>query len=265
MTDAAKPEADPMAAGLAGRHAFVTGGGTGIGAAIALALARNGAKVTISGRRQAPLDDIAAQSGAIRTVTHDVADEAATLSALGQAVDASGDIDILVANAGIAETMPIGKADLAFWRRTMAINLDGAYVTMRAVVPGMIDKGWGRIIAIASVAGQKGLPRGTAYCASKHGLIGLCRALAEETVHTGITVNALCPGYVRTPIVDRGVDNIVEKTGMSSEAALKAMTDTNPIGRLIEPEEVADAALFLCGTGSAAINGQALQIAGGHV
>ncbi|MEM8812050.1 MAG: SDR family NAD(P)-dependent oxidoreductase [Pseudomonadota bacterium] len=250
---------------LTGRHAYVTGGGSGIGAAIALLLAKQGARVTISGRRREPLDAMAGQVSGIDVVTHDVADEAATIDAMEAAATKAGPIDILIANAGIAETMPIAKADLAFWRRTMAINLDGAYVTMRAVVPAMKERGWGRIIAIASVAGQRGIPRGTAYCASKHGLIGLCRALAEETLGTGITVNALCPGYVRTPLVDRGVDNIVQKTGMAADAALKAMVDSNPGGRLIEPEEVADLALYLCADSNGAINGQAIQLAGGHV
>ncbi len=247
------------------KHALITGGGTGIGAAIALALAGTGAIVTITGRRAEPLEEIAAQSANIRTQILDVTDEAQTEAVFVEAARAAGTVNIVVANAGIAETLPIGKSDLIFWRRTMATNLDGAFLTMRAGLPGMLDGGWGRIIAVSSVAGQRGLARGTAYCASKHGMIGLVRALAEETLAKNITVNALCPGYVRTPIVERGVANIVAKTGMTEDAALKALTDTNPIGRLIEPEEVAAAALWLCGPGSDAVTGQSIQIAGGHV
>jgi len=246
-------------------HALITGGGTGIGAAIALALAECGATVTITGRRAEPLEEIASRSVNIRTAILDVTDEAQTERVFAEAAEAVIPVDIVIANAGIAETMPIGKSDLAFWRRTMATNLDGAFLTMRAALPSMLEHGWGRIISVSSVAGQRGLPRGTAYCASKHGLIGLTRALAEEVITKGITVNALCPGYVRTPIVERGVANIVAKTGLSQDAALKAMVDTNPIGRLIEPEEVAAAAIWLVGPGSAAITGQSIQIAGGHV
>lgn len=250
---------------LSGKHALVTGGGTGIGAAIALVLARAGAKVTITGRRIEPLEEIAAQSDNIRPVSLDVADEDATAKVFAEAKEAFGPIAITVANAGIAETLPIIKSDLAFWRRTMSTNLDGAFLTMRAGLPDMLENGWGRIIAVSSIAGQKGLARGTAYCASKHGLIGLTRAMSVEFIGKGITVNALCPGYVRTPIVDRGVANIMEKTGLAADKALKAMVDTNPIGRLIEPEEVAAAALYLCGPGSEAYNGQTLQLAGGDV
>lgn len=250
---------------LSGRHAFVTGGGTGIGAAIARALANDGAMVTISGRRQPPLDAVAEASASIRTCLLDVTDETMTETVVKQAADRSGPIDILVANAGIAETQPVAKADLGFWRRTMATNLDGAYLSMRAVLPAMLERDWGRIIAIASVAGHKGVARGTAYCASKHGLIGLCRALAEETLKTGITVNALCPGFVRTAIVERSVENIVAKTGRSPEEALKTLAGMNPNGRLVEPEEVASAALWLCGSDTGSVTGQSLQIAGGHV
>ncbi len=249
---------------LSSRHALITGGGTGIGAAIARILANSGATVTITGRRMEPLQEVASSDANIRAAVLDVTDEDATTRVFAEAAAEAGTIGIVVANAGIAETLPIGKSDLAFWRRTMATNLDGAFLTMRAGLDPMLEQGWGRIIAVSSIAGQRGLARGTAYCASKHGMIGLTRALSAETMGRGITVNALCPGYVRTPIVDRGVANITAKTGLSEDKALKAMVDSNPIGRLIEPEEVAAAALYLCGTGSEAINGQAIQLAGGH-
>ena len=247
------------------KHALITGGGTGIGAAIALALADTGVTVTITGRRREPLEDIAKQSTNIRISTLDVTDPEETDSVFASAVSAAGPINIVVANAGIAETMPVAKMDLDFWRRTMATNLDGAFLTMKAALPSMLECGWGRVLAVSSIAGQRGLAKGTAYCASKHGMIGLVRALAAEMIHKNITVNALCPGYVRSPIVDRGVANIAAKTGMSEEDALKVLTDTNPIGRLIEPEEVAAAALWLCGPGSDAVTGQTIQIAGGHI
>ncbi len=250
-------------ADLKNKHALVTGGGTGIGAAIALEMASAGARVTITGRRIEPLEEIATKSENIRTAVLDVTDEEATHKVFAEAKAKFGPVVIVVANAGIAETLPIGKSDLAFWRRTMATNLDGAFLTMQAGLNDMFESDWGRIIAISSIAGQKGLARGTAYCASKHGLIGLTRALSAETMGKGITVNALCPGYVRSPIIDRGVANIMNKTGLASDKALKAMVDANPIGRLIEPEEVAAFALFLCSPQSEAINGQDLQIAGG--
>lgn len=251
--------------GLTDRHAVVTGGGTGIGAAIAEGLAAAGAAVTVTGRRLEPLQTVASRSDRIDTAVLDVTDEDAVAAVMAELSGRHGGVDILVANAGIAETLPIAKMDLAFWRRTMATNLDGAFLSMKAVLPAMIEAGWGRIIAVASVAGQTGFPRGSAYCASKHGLIGLCRALAAEAAATGVTVNALCPGYVRTPIVDRGVQNIVKKTGMDADRALAAMVSSNPGGRLIEPEEVASAALYLCRDDAGAVSGQALQIAGGLV
>ncbi len=249
---------------LSNHHALITGGGTGIGAAIALSLAESGSLVTITGRRLEPLEKTAAQNGNIRIAQLDVTDQAMTEDVFAEA-NGQHPVDIAVANAGIAETMPMLKSDLAFWRKIMATNLDGAFLTMHAALPTMLETGWGRIIAVSSIAGQKGLSRGTAYCASKHGLNGLVRALAAETATKGITANALCPGYVRTPIVDRGVANIVDKTGLSQEQALQALVDTNPNGRLVEPEEVAAAALWLCGPGSDAVSGQAIQIAGGHV
>jgi len=212
-----------------------------------------------------PLEEIASRSNNIRTATLDVTDPEQTAIAFAKASEAAGPVNIVVANAGIAETLPIAKMNLEFWRRTMATNLDGAFLTMQAALPYMLECGWGRVLAVSSIAGQRGLAKGTAYCASKHGMIGLVRALAEEVIKKNITVNALCPGYVRTPIVDRGVANIAKKTGMSEEDALKVLTDTNPIGRLIEPEEVAAAVLWLCGPGSDAVTGQTIQIAGGHL
>lgn len=244
---------------LAGRRALITGGGTGIGAAIAEALAGAGAHVTVTGRREGPLREVAGRIGGDWLVA-DVTDEDAVAEAVG-----GREADILVANAGVAETMPVAKMPMEFWRRSMTINLDGAFLCIRAALPGMVERGWGRIVTIASVAGQKGFPYGAAYCASKHGLIGLTRAVAAEVLTKGVTANALCPGYVSTPIVERSVENIVARTGRDEAAALEALKKNNPFGRLVEPGEVAAAALWLCGPGSDAVSGQAIQIAGGHV
>ncbi len=245
---------------LEGKRAVVTGGGTGIGAAIAEALAGAGAHVTVTGRREGPLREVAGRIGGDWLIA-DVADEAAVVAAMREA----GPVDILIANAGVAETMPLAKTSLEFWRRSMSINLDGAFLCIRETLPGMVERGWGRIITVASIAGQKGFPYGGAYCASKHGLIGLTRAVAAEVLTKGVTANALCPGYVATPIVERNVELIKKRSGLDDDAALDAMAKNNPFGRLVEPDEVAAAAMWLCGPGSDAVTGQTIQIAGGHV
>ncbi|WP_147106183.1 SDR family NAD(P)-dependent oxidoreductase [Tateyamaria sp. syn59] len=247
---------------LAGKHALVTGGGTGIGLAIARALADRGAQVTITGRRQAVLDDV---SGAgIHGVGMDVRDEASVQDAVSTAIAARGPVQICVPNAGIAEGRTVPKTDLAFWQNIMATNLDGAFLTIKACLPGMLETDWGRVIAVSSIAGLRGLPGAAAYSASKHGLIGLIRSLSEEYMGKPYTFNALCPGYVDTPIVDRNQEAIAQRTGMSAEAARQLMIDANRHKRLIDADEVAAAALWLVGPGSQSINGQTIQIAGGQ-
>ncbi len=246
---------------LAGKHALVTGGGTGIGLAIARALADDGAEVTITGRRLEVLQD--AGGPRLHPAVMDVADEDSVASVVAAAAAARGPVSICVANAGIAEGRSLLKTDLDLWRRTMATNLDGAFLTFREAMRTLDRDAWGRMIAISSVAGTKGLKGAAAYSASKHGVIGLVRALAQDYARRGVTFNALCPAYVETPIIERNVTSIMARTGVSEDEARAMMVGINPHGRLIAPDEIAAAALWLCGPGSDSVNGQAIEISGG--
>jgi NAD(P)-dependent dehydrogenase (short-subunit alcohol dehydrogenase family) len=248
---------------LAGKHALVTGGGTGIGLAIARALAAEGAQVTITGRRQEVLDAVAGDG--LFGLAMDVRDEGDIIDRTEAAVAARGPIQICVPNAGIAEGRALHKMDLAFWRNMMATNLDGAFLTIRESLKSMITTDWGRVIPIASVAGLRGLPGAPCYTASKHGLIGLTRALSEDYLKTNITFNALCPAYVDTPIVERNTENIAKRTGMSEKDAQDLIVKTNRHKRLIAPEEIAATALWLVRPGAESVNGQAIEIAGGQM
>jgi NAD(P)-dependent dehydrogenase (short-subunit alcohol dehydrogenase family) len=248
---------------LAGRHALVTGGGTGIGAAIATALAEAGAAVTICGRRRQKLDDVVAANPGMRAVAADVTDEAA-MAKLHDDADANRQpIDIVVANAGMVESAPAHRTSLDLWNRTLAINLTGAFLTVKPALARMQVRGWGRVIFIASTAGLKGYPYVAAYVAAKHGLIGLTRALALETAAAGTTVNAVCPGYTETQMLADAVHRIGEATGRS-DAETRAALVVNPQGRLIQPFEVAAAVLWLCGDAAAPITGQAISVSGGE-
>ena len=249
---------------LTGKHALVTGGGTGIGLAIATALRTAGATVTITGRRQDVLNQ-AATAHDLHALTMDVADETSVTQGIAQAVAARGPIQICVPNAGIAEGRALHRTDMAFWRQMMSINLDGAFLTIRESLTSMTTTNWGRVIAVSSIAGLKGLKGAPTYTASKHGMIGLIRALAADYAGKPYTFNALCPAYVDTDIVSTNVVKIMERTGMDEAAARQAMVGVNPHGRLIAPVEVAEAALWLCGDHSGSVNGQAIQIAGGEV
>lgn len=246
---------------LDGRRVLITGGGTGVGAEMARGFAAAGAEVVVVGRRGDPLEAVAAGTTGVRAVIADVTDEAGVDAMFAKA----GPVDIVVANAGAAESAPLARTTVDMWERMMAVNLTGVFLTLRAGVQQMEGRGWGRLITIASTAGLKGYAYVSAYSAAKHGAVGLTRAVAQEVAGAGITANALCPGYVDSEMTERTIANIMSTTGRSHDEALKALTRTNPLGRLIEPSEVVAAALWLCGPGSEAINGQAIAIAGGEL
>ena len=245
-----------------GAHALVTGGGTGIGLATARALAAQGSLVTITGRRLEVLQDVAGDG--LFPLAMDVTDESAQRNTIAKAVAARGPIQICVANAGIAEGRALQKTEMDLWRKIMATNLDGAFITIREAMRSMVDTDWGRVIAVSSIAGIRGLKGGGAYAASKHGLIGLIRSYSEEYLGRPITFNALCPGYVDTPIIDANLDAI-QKRGFSQEQAMEMMVGSNLHKRLIDADEVAQAALWLCAPAASSVNGQTINIAGGQV
>lgn len=247
-----------------GRHALVTGGGSGVGREIALVLAQAGVDVTICGRRADVLDAVAAESSRIHGIAADITDEHAVSGLYEKAEAARGPFDIVIANAGAADSAPAHKVSLADWRRTLDVNLTGAFLTVKPALSSMAARKAGRIVFIASVAGLRGYAYVAPYVAAKHGVIGLMRALAAETVKTGVTVNAVCPGYVETDMLDRSVSNIVEKTGRSAEEARSILAAANPQNRFIQPDEVADTVLWLCGEKAGSITGQAISISGGE-
>lgn len=249
---------------FAGKHAVVTGGARGIGLAITQALASHGARVSVLSRTP---DNSArpAGPGCSVAIACDVTNSTAVLAAFAAARERFGPIHILVNNAGQAASAPFLKTDEKLWRQLMSVNLDGAFHCCQAALPDMLAAGWGRIVNVASIAGLVGQPYITAYCASKHALVGLTKALATEVAAKGVTVNAVCPGYTESDMVTEAVSNIVAKTGRSSEQALRELIGRNPLKRLIKPEEVANAVAWLCLPGSEAVNGQAIVISGGEV
>lgn len=246
---------------LSGRRALVTGGGAGLGADIARGLAEAGAEVWVAGRRAAPLDALAEAHPRVRAVEADVTDEASVRAMF----DAAGRCDIVVANAGASVSKPLVRTDLDTWRAMIDVNLTGAFLTLREGAARLDGAEWGRLIAVASTAGLKGYGYVSAYAAAKHGVVGLVRAAAVELARTGITVNALCPGFLDTEMTERSVEGIARATGMDLAAARARLEAMSPQRRLFRPAEVTAAALWLCGPGSEGITGQAIAIAGGEV
>ena len=256
---------------LQNRLALITGGGRGIGRSIALEFAREGADVVVAARTSQQVEVVAQEiaeslPSRILPFTCDVSDPNSVEQLFIKVKNAFGrGPDIMVNNAGIAESAPLLKTDDAHWRRHLEINLSGTFYCTRAALGEMVERGWGRIINIASIAGKTGAPYIAAYAASKHGVLGLTRSVALEVAAKGVTVNAICPGYVDTDMTTRGVENITSKTGRSAEQALDSIRKMSPQNRLIDADEVAALALLLASHEGRGINGQAINVDGGSV
>jgi NAD(P)-dependent dehydrogenase (short-subunit alcohol dehydrogenase family) len=249
---------------LDGRTAMVTGGGRGIGRAVAERLAREGARIVVAGRTRAEIEAAASALGG-RALPLDVADRGSIAEALG-ALQADGvRVDVLVNNAGAAESAPLDRTSLELWDRMLAVNATGAFALCRALIPPMIAAGWGRVVNVASNAGLTGYAYSSAYCAAKHALVGLTRALAMEVARTPVTVNAVCPGFVKTRLADEAVERIVAKTGRTEAEARRSLEAMSPQRRMVEPDEVAHVVAMLCADAARSVNGQAIAVDGGQV
>ena len=245
---------------VSGKHVVVTGGGTGVGAATAHAFKKAGAQVTIMGRTKFTLE---AQELPYQIC--DVTDKSSVLTAFDAARKQNGAINIVIANAGAAESVPFSKMTTGDLNKMLAVNLGGVVNTWQAALDDMKSEGWGRLIAIASTAGLKGYPYVSGYCAAKHGVVGLIRALALELAKTGITANSVCPGFVETPLLQRSIENIVSKTEMTADEASQSLRSGNPQDRFIQTDEIAEAALWLSSDAARSVNGHSLSISGGEI
>lgn len=248
---------------LSGKHVIVTGGGSGVGAEIAAQFAAANAHVSILGRRIEPLEQVAGQIGA-SAFTCDVTDRQSVETAVANARQVHGAVDIAIANAGSAVSKPFADMLADDMRAMIDVNLLGVFNLWQVCLDDMKSSGWGRMLTVASTAGLKAYPYVSGYCAAKHAVVGLTRSVALDLARTGITVNAICPGFVETPMLAQSIDNIVEKTGMSPADARKSLSSINPMKRFIQVEEVAAMAMWLSGDQAASINGQALSINGGE-
>ena len=245
---------------VSGKHVVVTGGGTGVGAAIAQLMAQAGARVTIMGR--------SAESLATQNLPYqvcDVTNRELVTKAFDKARVENGPVLAVIANAGASESVPFAKMQPGTLDKMLSVNLTGVANVWQEALPDQKDAGWGRMIAVASTAGLKGYPYVAAYCAAKHGVVGLTRALALELAPTGITVNAICPGFTETPMLERSVENITAKTGMTPDKAREALASGNPQKRFIQTDEIAETTLWLCSDGARSVNGHALSLSGGEI
>ena len=251
-------------ADLAIHRALISGGGSGVGAVMARNLADAGVKVAIAGRRSDVLAEVA-QHENITAIVADVTDETSVRDMYATMVAEIGAPDLVIANAGMAESAPIGKTSVDLWKRTIDVNLTGTFLTFREGLALMDKTKPGRLISIASTAGLKGYAYVTAYCAAKHGVVGLVEGMAAELASSSVTVNAVCPGFMETPMLEKSVENIVAKTGMSMDAARASLAKINPQSRFIQPDEVASTVMWLCSPHAASITGQAISVSGGEV
>ena len=254
---------------LQNRGAVITGGGRGIGQAIVSSLAGAGAAVVVSARSSEQIEsvaDVLTEAGcSAHAVVCDVTDPEQVANLARTAKELVGTVQILVNNAGVASSAPLKSITLEEWNRLLTVNATGPFLCTRAFMPGMLENGWGRVVNVASVAGKVGAPYIAAYAASKHALVGFTRAVAAEVADQGVTVNAICPGYVDTPMTEQSIANITDKTGLSAEQALQRLRSASPQNRLIEPMEVAHLVTSLCQPVAGGINGQAIVLDGGMV